>query len=91
MLTLHPTSQYRKDRKRMLKQGLAMELLDDIIQNLIEEKPLDPRHNDHALHGNYFGHRECHVKPDWLFIYAIDKKRLILTATRTGSHSDLFG
>ena len=29
MLTLHPTSQYRKDRKRLLKQGLAMELLDE--------------------------------------------------------------
>jgi len=91
MLTLHPTSQYRKDRKRLLKQGLAMELLDDIIQNLIEEKPLDLKYNDHSLHGNYSGHRECHVKPDWLFIYAIDKKKLILTATRTGSHSELFG
>jgi len=28
--------------------------------------------------------------PDWLLVYAIDKGKLILTASRTGSHSDLF-
>ncbi|MHB9782019.1 type II toxin-antitoxin system mRNA interferase toxin, RelE/StbE family [Streptococcus sp. 10F2] len=27
---------------------------------------------------------ECHIEPDWLLIYAIDKGHLILTATRTG-------
>jgi mRNA interferase YafQ len=42
------------------------------------------------LHGNYEGFRECHVQPDWLLIYAIDNGRLILTASRTGTHSDLF-
>lgn len=28
--------------------------------------------------------------PDWLLVYAIDKGKLILTASRTGSHSDFF-
>jgi mRNA interferase YafQ len=32
---------------------------------------------------------ECHVAPDWLLIYWIDKEALVLTAARTGSHSDL--
>jgi mRNA interferase YafQ len=91
MLTLNPTSQYRKDRKRLIKQGLQMELLDDVLKTLADEKPLALKHNDHALTGNYTGQRECHIKPDWLLIYAVDKGRLILTATRTGSHSELFG
>ena len=90
MLNLKTTSQYRKDRKLAIKRGLPMNLLDDVLQTLIEEKPLDEKHNDHALHGNYAGFRECHIKPDWLLIYAVDKGKLLLTATRTGSHSDLF-
>ena len=39
---------------------------------------------------NINGYRECHIQPDWLLIYKIDKNELILTAFRTGSHSDLF-
>nr|DAL05871.1 MAG TPA: bacterial toxin [Caudoviricetes sp.] len=36
------------------------------------------------------GYRECHIQPDWLLIYSINKQELVLTAFRTGSHSDLF-
>lgn len=36
------------------------------------------------------GYRECHIEPNWLLIYSINSKELILTAFRTGSHSDLF-
>jgi len=91
MLNLKTTAKYRKDCKRALKSGLPMHLLDDVLQTLIEEKPLDPKYNDHALKGDYHGFRECHIKPDWLLIYTVDKGNLILTATRTGSHSELFG
>jgi mRNA interferase YafQ len=90
MLNLQPTSQYRKDRKRAIKRGLPMDLLDDVLQTLTEEKPLAPKHKDHALVGDHAGFRECHILPDWLLIYAVDKGNLILIASRTGSHSDLF-
>ena len=39
---------------------------------------------------NVYGHRECHILPDWLLIYRYDDDVLVLTLTRTGSHSDLF-
>lgn len=39
---------------------------------------------------NINGYKECHIQPDWLLIYKIDKGELLLTAYRTGSHSDLF-
>jgi hypothetical protein len=29
--------------------------------------------------------------PDWLLIYRIDANVLVLTLSRTGTHSDLFG
>ena len=77
MLTLRTTSQYRKDRKRAIKNGLPMHMLDEVLEELAAENPLDPKHNDHALKGNYTGYRECHIKPDWLLIYTVDKGHLI--------------
>lgn len=50
---------------------------------------LPEKFRDHALSGNWHGHRECHILPDWLLIYRIEKDVLILTLSRTGSHSDL--
>lgn len=66
-----------------------MEELEIVLQTLLEERPLEKKHRDHALSGNYIGFRECHIRPDWLLIYTIDHGNLILTAARTGSHSDL--
>jgi mRNA interferase YafQ len=89
VLKLVPTTQYKKDRKRAIKQGKNMKLLDEVLEKLCAEKTLDPKRRDHALSGDMAGFRECHVQSDWLLIYAVDKGQLILTAARTGSHSDL--
>jgi mRNA interferase YafQ len=89
-LKLVPTSQFKKDYKRAKKRGLDMRELQAVLDKLCAEEPLDERHRDHALSGSYIGFRECHVRPDWLLIYAIDRGQLILTASRTGTHSDLF-
>ncbi|MBQ6610418.1 MAG: type II toxin-antitoxin system YafQ family toxin [Oscillospiraceae bacterium] len=90
MLTLKTTAKFRKDYKRMKSQGKDMSLLEDVIDTLLEEKPLEAKHCDHPLSGSYIGFRECHILPDWLLIYAINHGQLILTASRTGTHSDLF-
>lgn len=90
MLELVTTSQFRKDYKRVKKRGYDMSLLETVIDTLLAEKSLDQRYRDHSLTGNYSGFRECHILPDWLLIYAVDKGHLLLTASRTGSHSDLF-
>ncbi len=90
MLDLVTTTQFRKDLKRLRKRGVNMTRLDEVLQTLCAESPLPEKHRDHALVGDCIGFRECHVTPDWLLIYAIDKDRLILTASRTGSHADLF-
>lgn len=89
-LKLVPTPQFKRDYKRMKKRGLNMAELQIVLDKLCAEKPLEERHRDHALVGRYAGFRECHIRPDWLLVYAIDKDRLILVASRTGTHSDLF-
>lgn len=90
MLDLVTTTQFRKDLKKLRKRGADIRMLDFVIQTLREEKPLAEKHRDHALVGNYSGFREYHIAPDWLLVYAIDEGKLILTASRTGSHADLF-
>ena len=90
MLELVLTAQFKKDLKRIRKRGVDLALLDKVLDYLQREESLPMKYRDHALTGDYTGFRECHIQPDWLLIYAIDKGQLILTACRTGSHSDLF-
>lgn len=90
MLELVTTSTFRKDLKIAKKRGYDLSLIEFVIDELLKENTLAPKYKDHALTGNYRGFRECHILPDWLLIYSIDKSKLILTASRTGTHSDLF-
>ena len=83
------TSQFKKDYKLAIKRGLRISLLDDVITLLSKGEDLPEKYRDHALIGNWLGHRECHILPDWLLIYRIENDVLVLTLSRTGSHSDL--
>ncbi|MCH5188355.1 MAG: type II toxin-antitoxin system YafQ family toxin [Oscillospiraceae bacterium] len=89
--TVKATSQFKRNYKRALKRGLNMELLQGIVRLLADGEPLPEKNNDHRLDGNWSGHRECHIEPDWLLIYRIENDVLVLSLTRTGTHSDLFG
>lgn len=91
MLKIRFRKQFRKDYKRVLKQpGHTPELLQEVLDYLVQEQPLPEEYRDHALSGNYADFRECHILPDWLLIYKVEEDILILTLTRTGSHSELF-
>jgi len=90
LLELYETTQFKKDLKRVLRRKLPIHILNEVILMLRQERALDPRYCDHALTGKFKGLRECHLQPDWLLIYGVDKDKLVLTASRTGSHSDLF-
>ena len=91
MLKLIYTNQFRKDYRKMAKRGCQMSKLNDVLNKLKNEEQLDEKYQDHALKGNRKNYRECHIAPDWLLVYKINKGDLILTALQTGSHSDLFG
>ena len=85
------TNQFKKDYNLAVKRGLKIDLLKDIIAALAMGEKLPEKNRDHALTGNWVGHRECHILPDWLLIYRIEDDVLVLTLARTGSHSDLLG
>ena len=85
-----PTSQFKKDYKLAMKRHLDISLLEEVVSQLALGKALPDKNRDHALTGDWIGHRECHILPDWRLIYRIEDNVLVLTLARTGSHSDLF-
>lgn len=90
MLRVRYSSKFKKDFKAIVKRGYNTALFEEVLNILRTEKPLPEKHCDHALSGDYIGHRECHITPDWLLIYKKEKDMITLSLTRTGSHSDLF-
>ena len=88
MMQLTYSNQFKKDAKKAKKQHKNLELITEIATKLIQNQTIPAKFKDHALTGNYVGHRELHLEPDWLLIYKISKEELRLV--RVGSHSELF-
>ena len=90
MRRIERTGQFKRDYQREAKGRRAMldaELM-PIVKALADDLPLEPRHRDHALTGDWKDHRDCHVKPDLVLIY----RKLngeVLQLVRLGSHSEL--
>ena len=90
MLKIRYSRRFKKDFKTIVKRGYNINLLEEVLLILIQHNPLPPKYLDHKLIGNYGGHRECHISPDWLLIYKIKQETLTLLLTRTGMHNDLY-
>jgi mRNA interferase YafQ len=88
MLEIKFTNQMKRDFKRQIKRGKNPALLEKILDLLANRIPLEKKYKDHDLTGNWIGYRECHIDNDWLLVYKISEKELVLFATRTGSHAD---
>lgn len=80
-------TRFSKDLQRQKKRGRDMSKFKSVIIALANRRPLEPRHHDHALTGNWVGYRDCHIEPDWVLIYQTTATELRLE--RTGTHSDL--
>lgn len=83
------TTKFKKDVKLIVKRGKDLNKLGDIVEKLANKEVLEEKFRDHELAGLYKGFRECHIEPDWLLIYRYIEGVLVLSLSRTGSHSDL--
>ena len=61
-----------------------------VIYALENGIPLPERYHDHALHNNWEGFRECHIRPDLLLTYRYEGEDLLILE-RLGTHSEIFG
>ena len=84
------TNRMKKDAKLMKKRGKDMQKLINVLSLLANGNSLPAQYKDHSLTGNLHDFRECHIEPDWLLMYQIYEDTLILSATATGTHADLF-
>ena len=41
---------------------------------LSKGEALPPKYKNHPLKGNYNGYYDCHILPDWVLIYKIEKE-----------------
>ena len=82
------TKKFRSSLRRSIRRGKKIEKLKAVITSL-SKNTLSPVNRDHALKGNWAGHRECHIEGDWILVYRWEEDLLILVDT--GSHADVFG
>ena len=91
MRTIEWTSRFKRDYKRE-SRGRHRATLDDLLATVVDtlanDRPLEPRHHDHALSGEWRDFRDCHLRPDLLLIYRKSGDD-ILRLVRLGSHSAL--
>jgi mRNA interferase YafQ len=87
MLTLNPSKTFRRELQRLAARGRDIVKILPPLLTLLNEQRLPRQYLDHPLEGEWTGHREFHVEPNWLVIYRIESGTLILV--RTGTHSDL--
>jgi len=90
MLEIVYTNKMKRDVKLMKKRGKDISKLTAALSLLASGKPMPPEYRDHQLLGNFNDFRECHIEGNWLLMYQIFKDKLILSASGTGTHSDLF-
>ena len=87
MARLKPSTQFKKDLKRVRNHPRKMEALKTILQMLEDDMPIPQEYSPHSLVGNYAGCMECHIESDFLLIWQ-DRDEVYLM--RLGSHSELF-
>ena len=90
MIKIVLSNHFKKDLKIAEKRGFKIERLRRVVNTIASGIKLEKKYRDHELVGRYQGFRECHIEPDWLLVYRIDKNILELFLFRTGTHSDLF-
>ena len=64
--TVKYTTGFKRDYKRAIRRGLKIELLEQVVALLAMGESLPEKNRDHDLSGDWVGHRECHILPDWL-------------------------
>lgn len=86
------SNKFKKNIKKIIKQGKDLNKLLDVIDKLANKEKLDLKHKNHKLKDDriYKNCFECHIEPDWLLIYQYNEDNLLLLLVNSGTHSELF-
>ena len=90
MKILKPSTQYKRDLKRIRNNPKRASELLKVLHFLENEIEIPAEYKPHLLTGDYNGCMECHIQGDFLLIW-IDQEANEIDLVRLGSHSELFG
>ncbi|WP_308076468.1 type II toxin-antitoxin system YafQ family toxin [Neisseria polysaccharea] len=62
---LVPANQFKRNTKKQWQILLGNDWI-TVAGCLINGEPIPEKYKDHSLTGNYYGYRECHIRPDML-------------------------
>ena len=90
MYKIELTNRFKKGLNKLKKNGFDTNLLYNVITLLQNGKSLPKKYCNHPLKGKYKGYYDCHILPDLILIYKIEKEKLTLVLLDIGTHSNLF-
>ncbi|MEA3358593.1 MAG: type II toxin-antitoxin system YafQ family toxin [Thermodesulfobacteriota bacterium] len=82
------TKKFKKSFKKLHLQDKDEAIYIDVVSKLLNGIVLDEKYEDHFLKGNFKQYKECHLKPDLLLVYRVNRDEIQLIDI--GSHGDLF-
>ena len=59
-------------------------MLEAVVTALAMGKTLPLKNKDHELSDDWAGRGECHIQPNWIFVYRIENDVLVLTLAAPG-------
>ncbi len=85
------TKKFKSSFKRVQHSGNFKEAnFDEIISFMERGIEIPVKYRDHALTGNLFGKRECHVSSDLLLVYETDEQEKFIKLLNIGNHAQVF-
>lgn len=90
MKILRPSTQYKKDLKRIRNNPKKAGALIEVLRLLENELPIPSIYKPHMLTNDYAGCMECHIQGDFLLVW-FDQTTNEIDLVRLGSNSELFG
>jgi mRNA interferase YafQ len=84
MFVLKYSNHFKKDLKRYKHNRVVLEELEKILDVLVKGEKLPLRNLNHNLSGEFKDCFECHIKPDVLLVYKIEKSNITILLLRMG-------
>jgi mRNA interferase YafQ len=90
MFVLKYSNRFKKDLKLYRYDKDVLAELEKVLDILVKGTDLPSKNANHGLSGEFKDCFECHIKPDVLLVYKIEKAEITVLLLRIGSHSELF-
>lgn len=90
MFLLKYSKRFKKDLKLYKHNRVVLVELEKVLDILVKGEKLPMKSFNHRLIGEFKDCFECHIRPDILLIYKIEKLEITILLLRIGSHSEIF-